>query len=98
MTVEIQETDALSPIAQDIVNILNSYTEISPSGKGIHAIVEGKVCENLQKSMSNLRIEIYRSRRYFTFTGNVLDGLNKVQNRQAELEQVINKYYSKPDG
>lgn len=45
----------------------DSYSEVSPSGNGLHVIVKGKVPVGRRRSF----IEIYSSQRYATFTGNV---------------------------
>lgn len=45
----------------------NSYSELSPSGKGIHIIVKGHVSAGRKKH----HVEIYSSLRYMTVTGNV---------------------------
>lgn len=45
----------------------DSYSEVSPSGKGLHIIVKGNVPSGRRRSF----IEIYSSLRYATFTGNV---------------------------
>lgn len=45
----------------------DTYSEFSPSGKGIHLIGRGKVISGRRRSF----IEIYSSQRYITFTGNI---------------------------
>ncbi|MEL7658688.1 MAG: DNA primase, partial [Bacillota bacterium] len=35
------ETGEATPFAQNIINYLDSYTEYSPSGKGIHIFISG---------------------------------------------------------
>jgi len=60
----------ISDIFKHIPETLNSYTEISPSGTGLHIFIR---CETppyeLGKHKNN--VEIYSSGRYFTVTGNV---------------------------
>lgn len=50
-----------------IFEVFQSYTELSPSGTGIHIIVKGKVDRGRRRS----KIEIYPHERFFTMTGNV---------------------------
>lgn len=66
----------IRPWAQTILNTFESYTEFSPSRKGLHLILEGDVdlkgrkkdwIENGEK----VGIECYSKSRYFTVTGNV---------------------------
>lgn len=59
------DTGQISPWATQIVEGLDSYAELSPSGEGIHIIVKGKVPSPVKRT----RIEIYSIERYFTMTG-----------------------------
>ena len=45
----------------------DSYSELSPSGKGLHIIVRGRI----PKGKRHSSIEIYSEGRFFTMTGNV---------------------------
>lgn len=64
----------------------DSYSELSPSGTGIHIIVKGKVPGGGRRRAA---IEIYSTERFFTMTGNV-------QNPSpiAERQELINLLYS----
>ncbi len=55
---------------KNIVERFNSYTEFSPSGKGVHIWVRGVVPNGSIKN-SALKVEVYSARRYMTVTGNV---------------------------
>jgi putative DNA primase/helicase len=61
------ETGELEEWAAEIVQHLGGYTEVSPSGKGVHIIVRGKA-PNKKRG----KVEAYSSERYFTMTGQVL--------------------------
>ena len=63
------QSGEVSLFAQAIVDRMKSYTEISPSGKGLHIIIKGKKPGGRCKKGL---IEIYDQDRYFTITGNVL--------------------------
>jgi primase-polymerase (primpol)-like protein len=63
------ETGKVEPWAAELVETLDSYTELSPSGKGLHVIVKGKVPTPLKRP----HVEMYSVERYFTVTGHVLD-------------------------
>lgn len=52
---------------QKIASEFDSYSEVSPSGFGLHIIVKGKVPIGKRKDC----IEVYSNLRYVTFTGNV---------------------------
>ena len=50
-----------------IFNEFDSYSERSPSGRGLHIIVKGSIPSGRRRSF----IEIYSSRRFMTMTGDV---------------------------
>jgi hypothetical protein len=63
------ETGEVEPWAREIMQRVGGWWEISPSGTGLHAIVE--MSAPLPKPGSKKpHIEIYESGRYFTLTGN----------------------------
>lgn len=62
------ESGEIEPWARETVRRLDSYTELSPSGKGLHIIVEGKVPSSLKLDY----MEMYAVERYFTITGHVV--------------------------
>lgn len=64
------ETGELTEQVWDIIHTLRSYTEISPSGTGIHVICKGKLPEGGRRRGN---IEMYECGRYFTVTGEVLN-------------------------
>lgn len=76
----------ISAGAKSIIDKMKSYTEISPSGKGVHIIVRGK----LPGGGRNIDgVEIYDEKRYFTITGNLLNGMPyRIEDRNAELQQL----------
>ncbi len=59
--------------AQAILNKYPSYTEISPSGSGLHIFFRGAMPGKGNKN-SKTGVEMYASARYFTMTGNRLEG------------------------
>jgi putative DNA primase/helicase len=76
----------VEPWAQEIVDGLNSYTEITPSGEGLRIWVKGKLPP---AGRHKGHIEMYDSGRFFTVTGNHLEGTPKtIEERQAELEAL----------
>lgn len=80
--------------AMEIINNLNSYTEISPSGTGVKIWVKAVTPRN-GKGIDK-RIEVYDRGRYFTVTGNHLAGTPEtIENRQSEIEALITKHFPK---
>jgi putative DNA primase/helicase len=69
-----------------IVQRLNSYTEISPSGTGLRIFLEAKLPPQDRKIG---KIECYETGRYLTVTGNRLQGTpTTIELRQREMEEV----------
>lgn len=78
--------NTVNEFAQKIINSINSYTEYSPSGTGIHIICKGTVSRAVKKP----EIEIYTEGRYFTMTGNVLTLPSlPVRFVEKELQELI---------
>lgn len=88
----------LTETAKEIVDLMQSYTEISPSGNGLHIIVEGELpIENgTGKKNPKLGLEVYRHGRYFTFTGKT-DGKYPVEERTNELGVLFEKFLTKKE-
>jgi hypothetical protein len=88
-----RETGVLNELANDFVSNIESYTELSPSGTGLHIIVRG----HLPKSGSRKGpVEIYEKGRYFTFTGKAISPQNSIAANQESLCDLQKKYIS-PD-
>jgi primase-polymerase (primpol)-like protein len=77
------ETGSIEPWALDIVRNLNSYTEISPSGRGIRIFLYGFLPKYGRKKGS---YENYQASRYVTVTGQHLESTPlTLERRQDEL-------------
>lgn len=68
------DTGIIEEWAQEIVDKVNSYTEISPSGTGLRILVKGPV--KLQRNRRG-KLEVYQTERYLTITGHHIDGTPK---------------------
>ena len=79
--------------ALDIIKDLDSYTELSPSGKGFHIFVRGDKPHSGCKTNKFSKVEIYSKERYFTFTGNHWEGTPECINaRQDALDRTYYKH------
>jgi hypothetical protein len=82
-------TGANQPWATKIIRDLNSYTEISPSGTGVHIFVKATKPGGRCKVMKPGIIEMYDHDRYFTITCDHLPGTpTTIEARQHELETL----------
>lgn len=80
----------------DMVQALHTYTEISPSGTGLHCICAGELPPEGRKN-NKTKIEMYSEGRFFTLTGNVYANPRTV----CDCTETIKPYhakYIKPEG
>ncbi|EEM44069.1 phage/plasmid primase, P4 family [Bacillus cereus] len=85
--------------ATEIIDTLDSYTEFSPSEKGIHIIIKGSLPQSvLGTGRKNTKhgLEIYSYGRFFTFTGN-RENSNDVYDRTDELAEIFEIYFDDSD-
>jgi putative DNA primase/helicase len=84
--------DGVTPQAREIVGLLASYTEISPSGTGLHTFVFAPGAEIARHRKKDGFVEIYGEARYFTVTGSIYGGARDIAGRTAELQIVHDKF------
>lgn len=77
----------LSKESEKIISGFKSYTELSPSGTGIHIIVKADIEDGRGRRKGN--IEIYPAGRFFTVTGNVIPGYEKISTDEKALQALI---------
>jgi len=64
-------TGEITEQAAEIVALLDSYTEVSPSGTGLHIIVRGKPTSDRQRAQG---VEVYGWSHFLTITGRTYGG------------------------
>lgn len=69
----VSNGQVVDPWAMEVILALNSYTEISPSGKGLHVFIRGTIARALGPTPES-PLEMYGWGRYFTVTGQHLPG------------------------
>ena len=91
----IDENKAIAPWAQTIIKGLNSYTEVSPSGTGVHIYLKG---EKKGGGRKHGNIEVYPEGRYLTFTGRVLKActVRTIEPRKTELDAFLAEHFPEP--
>lgn len=70
----VTEDGTIKPWAQKVVDHWSSYTEMSPSGRGLHIIARGSVPSGTRVEMGDGLLEVYCTGRYFTVTGKHVEG------------------------
>lgn len=82
----LDDEQTLSAEAQEIVERLSTYTEISPSGHGVKLFLRAKLPPGGNRKG---QVEIYDRGRYFTVTGQHLPGTpTTLEDRQGELDSL----------
>ena len=96
----IGEDGQICDEAMDIVRIMNSWTEVSQSGKGLHIFVRGTKPTDKSKATPRTfkAIEVYDNGRYIAMTGNHLPGTPlEIMERQGTLKAVCDLYFLKQE-
>lgn len=75
------ESGEIASWAEAIISYLSSYTEISPSGRGVRIFVEGKP---LNGGKRNGDVEIYGGGQYLTVTGHRLND-RKIEGQEERI-------------
>ena len=81
-------------LTNEFVSTLQSYSEYSHSGEGVHIICRGTLPPgNRRKAGGN--VEMYDSGRFFTMTGKVINNV-PIADRTAEIKPLWEKYLNTP--
>lgn len=76
--------------ANELVDKLQSYTEFSPSKSGVHIICKGSIPKAARGKWEGENVEIYSEGRYFTFTGQPVDGeVKPITERTMAVRRVV---------
>lgn len=81
------ETGEIAPWAMDIVEEFDSYTELSPSGTGLHVWIRGEL-SGTGKNNKEAGIELYDRGRFITWTSEVFHD-EAIKDRQYELNSIV---------
>jgi hypothetical protein len=76
-------TGEISERGREIIKACNSYTELSPSKKGVHIFVRGHVEKSFKSN--DIGVEVFCGGQYFTFTGERYFGSPDTVNEIDEL-------------
>ncbi len=85
-------TGELDPWADQIVAALDSYSELSPTGRGVHVVVRAAL--PFVASRRKGLIELYNAGQFFVMTGHrLLDTPQTAQPRQAEIDALYDRLF-----
>lgn len=85
---DTQTQEEFDVIAKEFIDTLDSYTEFSQSGNGIHIICKGKLPEGSRRKGN---VEMYDENRFFAFTGNIIKQ-EPIKEKQEQIVSLWEKY------
>ena len=89
------ETGLIDGDAWQEIRALGSYTEVSPSGTGVHVLCRGKIPGDKHRTGPR---EMYESGRYFTVTGKHVPGTRGIiTDSQPGIDTLYKKWFPQQD-
>ena len=82
------EDGTIQSKAEKIINEIDAYTEISPSGTGVHILCTGTLAPGRRRSDG---LEIYDHGRFFTVTGDAIRRPGDLLDRQNQLATLCQR-------
>lgn len=92
--VDIDSVEIHEPIVKEVLTTLNSYSEISPSGNGIHVICLGSKPVGACRKAN---FECYDQGRFFTVTGNVIEPYRALSDCTDSIKPLYLKYLARQE-
>jgi hypothetical protein len=87
----VRSDGSLSDLAQELLQHVNGYAEMSPSGTGIKLFTRGALhCAHVDNSKG---LELYPDGRYFTVTGHVINGHNALPDTEQDVSWFVKKHF-----
>ncbi|MEM0303156.1 MAG: hypothetical protein QXI54_08330 [Archaeoglobaceae archaeon] len=83
------EDGKLNPWVERILQEANSYAEITPSGKGVRIWLKGSIPRNIRND--DLKVEIYKEKRFLTITGWWIESTPK---EIRQNDEFLNRFYA----
>ena len=86
----VDQENRLGRTAKKIVESFDTYTEVSPSGAGLHCILRGRVPAGARKQavLDGQKVEVYSQGRFFCTTGLCITNGTPIGDRQTQLEAL----------
>lgn len=87
-------TGRLDEFAARYVQRLNSYTEVSQSGTGVHVIIRATIPSDTGRRDAKKGVEMYSHSRFFCMTGQHVEGTSlTIEARQQEVEAMFREIF-----
>ena len=86
------ETGELSELAKEVLDRIDGYAEVSPSGTGIKLFAKTNL--DGSRTKKEMGVELYREGRYFTVTGQAMgDGHDDLSDEVQTLDWLIERVW-----
>jgi hypothetical protein len=85
------DTLEVEPWAQELIEELDSYTEVSASGKGFHIVCRGKLAEDFHLDPNPVEIYSGNSGKLMALTGDVHELHFTIENRQEKVDALLKR-------
>ncbi len=92
-----QKSDDVQNILIALCDELDTYTETSVSGKGVHFLCKGKLPENARKRRDEYGLEMYDTLRFVCITGNVIGEKKELADLSDKIGDINVRYMGKPE-
>ena len=90
------ETGEIKEPAKTYIHRLNTYSEKSPSGFGVHTICRAQLPDGRGRKDQKLGFEVYDRLRFFTISGIPVDGCSLIiEDRQNEIDAFYKEVFDK---
>lgn len=94
----VDPSGEIQPWAKDIIKRFDSYTEFSPSGTGVHIIIQASKPGPRCRIFTHPQIEVYDKVRFLAITGNIVPGCsNNIQPSANELSIFYTEIFGPPE-
>ena len=90
------ESGKLSDLAQRVLQQVEGYAEVSPSGTGIKIFTMTNL--DSSRTKKEVGVELYRSGRYFAVTGHQLNGHEHLPQTEQDLNWLVQEVWSEQLG
>lgn len=90
------ESGKLSDLAQRVLQQVEGYAEVSPSGTGIKIFTMTNL--DGSRTKKEVGVELYRSGRYFAVTGHQLNGHEHLPQTEQDLNWLVHEVWSEQLG
>lgn len=90
------KSEEIKSVLMALCDELDTYTETSVSGKGIHFLCKGKLPENARKRRDEYGLEMYDTLRFVCITGNVLGEKKPLADLSDKIGDINTRYMGKP--